>query len=290
MQDTAALQTYRYLRIGLVGAVVLLTASILVERGETGCWQTSISAYYYTPVRAILVGTLIAVGFALIVIKGRNTPIDLALNFAGMFAPIVAVVPTSSVGACHSVDPELADPLAADDTLATRVIANIDNNVWSLLIVGFIGVAVALVIALATNRGKLGSTPASGRSLAIGLAVTSAFLIAILLAFRFWDDFYDKAHGYAAVAMFVLLAFAVLFNALIVRRLGRRYFFAIYLAILVLMVAAGVVLFPLDWEYNTLVLEYVEIFLFGVFWAVQTVELWDETAKSDQEQVEAAVE
>ncbi len=290
MQDQAALQTYRYLRIGLVGAVVLLTASILVEWRDADCWQTSISAYYYTPVRAILVGTLILVGFALIVIKGRNTPIDIALNFAGMFAPVVAVVPTTSVGECHSVDPQLADPRNADGTLTAQVIANIDNNVWSLLIIGFIGLGAALAVAMIANDGKLGATPKRARALAIGLAVTLASLIVVLLAFRLWDDFYERAHGIAAVGMFVFLAFAVLFNALKVRQLGRMNFFYIYLAILVLMIAAGLVLYPLDWEYNTLVLEYTEIFLFGVFWGVQTVELWNETAKSEREQEEVEVE
>ncbi|MGI9602089.1 MAG: hypothetical protein ACR2QE_09405, partial [Acidimicrobiales bacterium] len=59
MTDTA-IQTYRYLRIGLVGAVALLFASIVIEHREVvdDCWQTSISGYYYTPVRAILVGAL----------------------------------------------------------------------------------------------------------------------------------------------------------------------------------------------------------------------------------------
>ena len=290
MQDQAASSDVPNLRIGLVGAVVLLTASILIERGDAGCWQTSISAYYYTPVRAILVGTLILVGFALIVIKGRNTPIDIALNFAGMFAPLVAVVPTTSVGTCHSVDPQLADPRDADGTLTAQVIANIDNNVWSLLVIGFIGVIAAIAVAMISNNGKLGATPNGARALAIGLVVTLLFLVVVLLAFRLWDDFYERAHGIAAVALFVFLAFAVLFNAIKVRRLGRMNFFYIYLAILVLMIAAAAVLYPLDWEYNTLVLEYAEIFLFGVFWAVQTVELWNETAKSEQEQDEPEVE
>jgi hypothetical protein len=289
MQDKAALQTYRYLRIGLVGAVVLLTASILIEWGDADCWQTSVSAYYYTPVRAILVGTLIAVGFALIVIKGRNTPIDVALNFAGMLAPLVAVVPTASVGECHSVDPQLA-ARNADQTLTAQVIANIDNNVWSLLIIGFIGLIAALVVAMITNDGKLGATPKSGRALAIGLVVTLAFLVVVLLAFRLWDDFYERAHGIAAVGLFVFLAFAVLFNAIKALQLGRMNYFSIYLAVLVLMIVAAAVLYPLDWEYNTLVLEYAEIFLFGVFWAVQTVELWNDTAKSEEEQEEPAVE
>lgn len=33
------------------------------------CWQRSISAYYYTPVRPIFVGGLMLIGFSLIVIE-----------------------------------------------------------------------------------------------------------------------------------------------------------------------------------------------------------------------------
>ena len=48
MRGDPAIQTYRYLRLGLVGGVVLLAASILIERAEVDCWQTSVSGYYYT--------------------------------------------------------------------------------------------------------------------------------------------------------------------------------------------------------------------------------------------------
>lgn len=51
----------------MVGAVLLLAASIAIERSKVDCWQTSISAYYYTPARAIFVGGLMVIGFALIV-------------------------------------------------------------------------------------------------------------------------------------------------------------------------------------------------------------------------------
>ena len=72
------IKTYRYLRLGIIGAVVLLVISILIEHFKVTngvgnhCWQTSISAYYYTPVRGILVGSLFVIGFALIVYKGRT--------------------------------------------------------------------------------------------------------------------------------------------------------------------------------------------------------------------------
>jgi hypothetical protein len=99
LRSQDAIKTYRYLRIGMIGAVVLLAASIAIERSKVDCWQTWISAYYYTPVRAIFVGSMIAVGLSLIVYKGRAWE-DACLNFAGMLAPVVAVVPTTDVGRC----------------------------------------------------------------------------------------------------------------------------------------------------------------------------------------------
>lgn len=98
-------KTYNYLRIGMIGAVVLLAASIIWERLKVDCWPTSISAYYYTPVRAIFVGSMIAVGLSLIVYKGRTPLEDTFLNFAGMLAPVVAIAPTTDIGSCWSIAP-----------------------------------------------------------------------------------------------------------------------------------------------------------------------------------------
>jgi hypothetical protein len=273
----AAVQTYRYLRIGLVGAVVLLAISILIERSEVDCWQTSISGYYYTPVRAIFVGMLITIGFALIVIKGRTTSIDVALNFAGMLAPLVAVAPTTNVGTCWSVDPPAA-PVNPDGTLAGWVVANIDNNVGALILTGIVGLVAWLVIVAAT--GGLGAILQAGStSLRLGLVATAAFIVVVWAAFRFWDDFDERAHGLAAVTLFVFLAVAVLLNAGAVRGVpGKQVFFVLYLGIFVAMIVAAIPLLFSGWEYNVLFVEAVEIVLFAVFWAVQTVELWDTTA------------
>src|SRR5438093_10452256 len=87
------IKSYRYLRIGIIGAVVLLAISDLIEHLKTHCWQDSISSYYYTPVRSIFVGTLFAVGLSLIVYTARTVWEDLCLNLAGMFVFVVAVAP-----------------------------------------------------------------------------------------------------------------------------------------------------------------------------------------------------
>jgi uncharacterized protein YhhL (DUF1145 family) len=266
MAHRAAIQTYRYLRIGIVGAVLLVTVSIVIERLDADCWQTSISAYYYTPVRAIFVGALMAVGLSLIVIQGRTTAVDACLNFAGMLAPVVAVVPTTNVGECWSVPPNPL-PVDEDGSLADWVVANIDNNVQALLVTGIVGLLIAAAIAHSRSN-----------SVRWGLAVTLAFLVLAWLAFRYWDDFDIRSHAIAAIGMFAFLAVAVALNAWAIRDdPEKRVYFVLYVAIVVLMVAIPVVLLPFDWDHKVLIIEAAEILLFGVFWLLQTAEHWSET-------------
>src|SRR5205085_6408417 len=54
----------------------------------------SISAYYYTPVRGMFAGALLAIGACLVCIRGSTTVEDILLNVAGMLAPVVALIPT----------------------------------------------------------------------------------------------------------------------------------------------------------------------------------------------------
>ena len=270
MNDEAAISTYRYLRIGLVGAVVLLLASVLLERAEVDCWQRSISAYYYTPVRAIFVGSLMAVGMAMIVIKGRTDPIDIGLNFAGMLAPIVAVAPTTNVGICFSEEPDPL-PVDANGDLAEWVIANIDNNMSALLITAIVGLLVAALIA-AIAAGHL--------VVRWGLLITLALVILVTMAFVWWDDFYTKAHGIAAIGMFLCLIFVVAWNAREVKgQPGSRRYFLLYAAIAGLMLLVPLILLPFSWDHKVLILEAIEISLFGVFWLVQTAEFGDGTSQ-----------
>lgn len=273
-----AIKTYRYLRIGMVGVVVLLMVAVVIERLEVDCWQTSISGYYYTPVRAIFVGGLMAIGASLLAIKGRRGWEDISLNVAGMLAPVVAVIPTSDAGGCWSIEPS---PLPkVDGELAGWVVANIDNNVRALFIAGIIGLVVGAIIAGLAKRDVLGAARAGSRDMRIGLVVTLVVLLVGLGLHLWWDGFNTRAHGFAAVLMFVALAIAVGSTARERRgRQDQRSFRLLYSVISVLMVAVGLVmlLFLRDWRHMVLALETVEIILFAVFWLAQTNEHWHET-------------
>ena len=272
--DDSAIETYRYLRIGMVGTVLLLTVSVVIERTKVGCWQTSVSAYYYTPVRAIFVGGLLALGLALLVIKGRTPFEDICLNIAGMLAPIVAAIPTTDVGKCWSVEPG-PSPTTKTGGFAGWTAANIDNNLRSLLIAGFTGLVVAALIATVKERSATAVFTLGKRSLRVGLAVTLVFLVAGFALFEgFGEDFTRRAHGASAVLMFAFLALAVGSNVRHHKTLeGDQKYVVPYGIICVLMVvSAG--LFATHWNHKVLAIEILEIALFAAFWSVQTYEHW----------------
>jgi hypothetical protein len=271
-----AIKTYRYLRLGMVAMVVFLSVSVLIERSKVDCWQTSISAYYYTPVRAVFVGALVAVGLGLIVIKGSTTLEDAALNGAGMLAPLVALAPTSDAGTCWSVEP--IPPPIINGRLAPWVVDNIDNNVRALLIAAVLGLVVAAVVAMIATKNPMAPAQVGERNTRISLAVAFVAVLLMWLAFQYWGSFDTRAHGFAAIGMFGFLALAAASNAWELRNTGppRSPYFWIYAAIAVAMVATGLLLFVpgIDWDHEVLAIEIVEITLFAVYWLAQTKEHW----------------
>lgn len=93
-------QTYVSLRLGM--AILAFSLPVLlvlwsVFSGETFNGEKllpSISAYYFTPMRDVFVGTLVAVGACLYLYKGFSDRENKALNCAGIFAVAVAFIPT----------------------------------------------------------------------------------------------------------------------------------------------------------------------------------------------------
>ena len=270
------LKSYRYLRLVMVGLVVLLAASVLIELQQTGfgCWRTSISSYYWTPVRGVFVGALVAIGTCLIVLKG-NTPVeDVLLNVAGALAPIVAFVPILDPKECQST------PWAA----SADGRANIFNNVGAFLLAGLVAVGVAWWVARREGRGRL------SRADLIGLLVTIALVLAGIALFLWAREFFDRwAHYLAAIPLFLVLVAVMVVNAVSYarteaaqkgREMGRAELANRYLAIAALTVALvvtlGLVTWLGHWRHGTFWLEVVVIAAFAVFWAVQTAELWGE--------------
>lgn len=266
------LKTYRYLRVGMVLLMVMLGVSIIVDRvdGPAGQFQTSISDYYYTPVQSVLVGSLVAVGACLIIMRAERDVEDIFLNLAGMFAPLVAFVPIDREGVTDGV---LSSASAA---------AFVDNNVKTLVITGAIALAVAVAV-LARSWPQLDDTGERVRRI-LGLVAAGGIVLGTWLWYDLAPDSFQGTGAYvagghftAAIALFVCMGVVVLCNAL---PPTLQPYSAIYAGIVALMVLNGIVavLFgfgvgPFDWRYWLLAVETAGVVLFVVFWLVQTVEL-----------------
>jgi hypothetical protein len=248
--------------------------AIIKSAIDNRCFQTSISGYYYTPVRPVFVGMLMMLSLGLIALRGLDIAEDILLNIAGMFALVVAVMPTTDVGSCAIVTPNV-DPVV-NGKLAPWVVANVDNNLWALMITGLIGVvATGLIGVLDARFNTTGSHHLRRRRSVVGLVVISAILIAAMLLYGATPERVRQyAHGWSATVMFLTFAAIAAYNS----RTGRREqtYKTIYLVIAILMVVFGVVceLLLRSAHHQVLILEAGEITLFAVYWAVQTVENW----------------
>ncbi len=254
-----ALDTYRWLRIGLLAALGVVLASGLLEwwHAPGHCLQGSLSAYYWTPVRPILVGGLMAFALGLIAVRGSTDAEDVALNLGGLVLPLVAVVPVRPSSGCSSVQA----PVPA-------ILTVVDNNVRALLIVA---VVVVAAIAVRMVRGHV-----MRRSSWIGWSLAAA----LVAGFSSWSlaapsSLEPAAHYVAAVGAFGCLTTVVLLNAWHTPRSGLT---RLYAALALVMVVA--VLLQLAHElvgstWSLLATEALLVGAFATFWLVQTVELWD---------------
>ena len=278
--DAAALKTYRYLRLGMVVIVVALLVSVAIQGLDAKCLQNSISAYYYTPARPIFVSGMIAIAVSLIVIKGSTTVEDFLLNIAGMFAPIVAFVPTTFEPACN---PEESLVLGGGK-LPANIIRDVENNIGTMLIAGAVALLIAALVFIIeqVRNDKAATRHVTAR--VVLLALTG-----LLLLWGWWLLASEKIldlHGKAAAALFAALALASIMNGAWLWWLNRgggpktyprwKVFAVLYIAVGLAMGLAGVIIakWPGPWDHRTLVLELAEIGLFVAMWIVQSVERW----------------
>lgn len=312
MSDIEA-KSYRYLRM----AIVLLLLAIGIAVGYQASGQDfhllgSISAYYYTPAQAIFVGGLIAVGTCMVALKGTTEFEDVVLNLGGMFAAVVAIVPTARgedyqtlVRACQQQGgPLMTDVVSGGldcptvQALQEATRANVANSMLTLLIAGLVGLLLTVGFALNDQRKAPPGQPRPvGQKFVWGFAC-SAVLWALgwagLFASRTW--FIDHAHFVAAAGLFVCMFAVTVSNAL--RRDGRQLAGGSWLQRTVAAVRAGLgtlvrwPLGPYAWVAWLMIvgvavagslhlshvitlfwLEVVVALLFITFWLVQTIEL-----------------
>jgi len=281
-----AIETWRYLRVSMIVFVVGIFAAVGFEMSKTHphCFATSISAYYYTPVHGFFIGALIAVGTCLICLKGNTPGEDILLNLAGMFAPVVALVPTPNPGSCGSV-------LTTTENRDT----NISNNMFVLLFLGAIALIFLAAFILVLRRRSGG--PLS-RGAVIGYGVTVVVWGYAFVTFGWWRSFFTHtAHYTAAILMFFCFLLVVIADAISFRKhtehgsppktpARQRVESAVartklppnrygYIAALMIIdIIVFVILWIASWKYWVIGIEASLITLFAVFWGLQTAELW----------------
>jgi hypothetical protein len=288
-----ARRTYAALRLGMVAVLVGLGYALYreIQSAPGDCVNRSISAYYYTPVRSVFVGALIALGLAMVALWGKTVFEDACLNLAGMLAPVVAFVPTLDANYCSLVtasggvqQPAQQTDEDAEAAKQALIAANSDavnNNFSSLLVV--IGIALAIALLLIIRAAASGLT---GEVWGYILTWVAAFALWLLGLIRFNTDegwFDREAHWTSAVIMFVFVILAVLAAG----HTGKGWWGRTYWVLGVGMIAAAAFIFlSASWfwedtwwgEHKIFLIEAALIFLFAVFWLVQTFERYDDGA------------
>jgi hypothetical protein len=277
----------------MIGLLLALAAAVFYQTSRQDSFLSSVSAYYYTPAQAIFVGALIGLGVSMIALQGMNGAEDTFLNLGGIFAIVVAIVPTgrgadfqTAVQACRESGGTLLTQRASANldcptvqALQEATRANVENNTVALLIVGGLGLILSGVILF---RDRTAGTRAERRWALAGFLAAGAVWLLGLIALAVSVDWL-AANGHYIAAGGLLAAILLVAGANAYRRGGRpavksalkspRDYYYTWVAIAMLAVAA--VLIAL-WLAGVISLFWVEILvalLFIVFWAVQTVEL-----------------
>src|SRR5258705_12152572 len=190
--DDTRVKSYRYLRIAMVGLLVALGVSVGYQTWRQGFHLLgSVSAYYYTPAQAIFVGALIGIATCMIALKGTTAAEDVFLNLGGMFAAVVAMVPTSrgedyesTFRECvQAAGPQITERASSGlncrsvTALAEATRANVDNNMVALLVLGGLGILATMLFAM--RERKVSSQKiwwGIGAAVAVYAAVTVAFI------------------------------------------------------------------------------------------------------------------
>jgi small-conductance mechanosensitive channel len=281
------IHTYRYLRAAMIGLLVMLLVSVAHQAllaADPACWLGSISAYYYTPARTVFVGSLCALGVCLIAYKGHSPVEDVLLNFSGVMAFVVAMVPTTPDGFCGT---------NAYSQSPVEIAAAVRNNIWSLIVVLAAWVVISLVRLIRRRQGALAGGPPvwPNRRTAVATVVCSAILLVELVLFLFMRPrFIELSHFGAAITMVLGVIAVMVLSAFGTERrhavtvgdsaVGRdpRIYKNIYLLIagaLFVALVVAVVLASLTAEDHLILwVEVIVLLLFCGYWAVQTHELW----------------
>lgn len=270
MDGSETLITYRYVRIALVSLAVAIGIALLEQRLDTNSFQGSISSYWYTPARGVFVAALFGIGVCLICVRGGTVLEDALLNVAGMLGFVVALVPTPP----DSDNNPMEAAQKAERLLAIR------NNFPALLWLGVFAFAVALIV-FAIRLVKSGNGTSSGLAGWYSAPVAGALLVAAYVWHRHWrGGFLSWAHLTAAISMFGMIGAVAVSDGIMTAlepKTRLRGWFYIVIGIVMGLGGGGIFLANHLHPFTKAMLdaEALLISLFAIFWAAQTIDLWN---------------
>ncbi|MFJ4222843.1 hypothetical protein [Microbacterium sp. NPDC089695] len=283
-------KTHRYLRLSLVLVVFALLAGVALQ-SVVITWEplrvgwrplASISHLFYTPMRDVFTGALIAVSVALLALSGRSRATTL-LDVCAVFAPLIAIVPT---GIAYSGAPDSLSCGGPVDCIPTTAIASAKAGIAVYAIVVVATVTVMAVIRTRTRRPNRSAVIVSTIALATAAAVSVlAFSPALNehFPFNFWPV--NSIHFAVTLLFFGCFAAVPILYAggpLDVHetpptpRQRRVYRWIAGLLIADLLFLAAAILFRQVFGETPAVLigEVVALVLFAWFWIMQTFQRW----------------
>lgn len=300
-------ENYRKLRMGIVALVVMLAVAVLHDSLRSGKLLDSISAYYFSSAHVIFVASLCAIGACLIVYEGNTDAENVTLNFSGMLAFIVAVVPTKGGESpvafpCFGYVIEVSVEVGVFAALVAALAALIAWLVVKRYFTAAESETAAQVASDSTNGNMLSRLAERTLTLAgkvpgldgllrwaakrvVGLIRFFGWLLMLVIAALFFLNrtvFLEVAHGISAIAMFLGIVLVVVINAYTSyhrRNSAQVKYFTIYLVIAVsmLLTVGGAFLLAVNGASGTWVflVEVLLILEFACFWVFQTFDLWN---------------
>lgn len=268
IRTTSTQRTYRYVRLTILAATLLLAVAVAMEE-ITGGPLPSLSAAYYSPAGPMFVAALFVVAAAFVALSGRSVEQGL-LDIAAVLALVVAVVPTTVGGEVCGGVVRCVPP---------AVLPAVLNNGVSVASVVLVGVVAGVVLSIVQG------------TISRGVAMTAAAVVVVAVGLGGWallapEAFLLSAHNAAAVAFFLLIGAVAAIAAWRPQRAPERFrpaYAAVAIGILIalaglaatlVLAIAGVdVTRPVPWVFLG---EALALVLFAVFWLLQTVEMWNE--------------
>lgn len=286
MQAEIARITYRYLRWLMVLLPAVLFVVTVAYAAIQQNLETSISAYYGTPVRDVFVGVMISTAVCMVAYQGSSLLEDYTLNGAGFYAVFVAFIPTNLDEILQSLreNPAPGGATVGDYIMAMRI---------AILVVAVL--CVGLVAIQFNESARLTELWSRGAQSQVFTVLTAGVLF-VFFAFAAWRLYIPKpddvtmdgftlgslpvkVHDLAAILLIAALAVAVGSHAqpeLVATLEGAlpvpetdlavsKHYKLIFLAMLL-----GPLLFLIyrvwDPDHWIILLEWWEIALFGWFW------------------------